>query len=155
MCVPANRSFLPRFLVLTQGSLLIFPRRPNNRSFNELSDLKSDILALVSLPKPKIQSIMSSSAENNPWTSETSQRKDSINGSDPVSSTTNQGDGSKHDDSSPSPEPTGNGPRHTTDATSDKGLIPVSMEEERGRLGEPYMVNEDREFCKLFFETKN
>ncbi len=54
--------------------------------------------------------------------SETSQRKDSIKGSNPVSSTTNQGDGSKHDDSSRSPEPTGNGPRHTADATSDKGL---------------------------------
>lgn len=48
-----NRSLFVRFLVLTQRLLLIFPRRPNNRSFNDLSDLKSDILALVSLLKPK------------------------------------------------------------------------------------------------------
>lgn len=97
---------------------------------------------------------MSSSAEDNPWMNETSQRKDSIKCNNPVSSTTNQGDGSKHDNFSPSPGPTGNGQRHTSDAASDKGLIPIFMKGERGRLGEQYMVNEDREYCKLFFGEK-
>lgn len=68
-----------------------------------------------------------------------------------MSSNTIQGDDSRHGHFSPSPDSNGDGPRHTSGSKSDKGLIPVFTEEERERYGEPYMVNEDREFCKLFF----
>ncbi len=74
---------------------------------------------------------------------------------DPISSNTTQGDHSKYDDSS-NRDPDGNEPRHTEDSTSDRDLISVLMHGECEGLDEAYMVNEDREFCELFFgeETK-
>ena len=95
---------------------------------------------------------MSSSNDNNPWASETSHGQGSTDDSKPSSSKSTNGERSRNDSNAlPANVPDADGSRHTADATSNRGLIPIHLEDQDGKLDVVYMVDEDRAYNNLFF----
>ena len=104
---------------------------------------------------------MISSIHDNPWSDETSTGGGSITGSSLLPRKTNdenpnEEEANKREDlpkRNTFPRRTSNkdGPIHTEDSTSDRGLIPADTEIVERSLDLEYMANEDQAFAEIFF----
>ncbi len=97
-----------------------------------------------------------SSVHDNPWSDETSTGGGSTSGSSLLprktnEEKTNEGEDLPKHNTFPRRTINEDGPIHTEDSTSDRGLIPADSEIVDKSLDPEYMANEDHAFAEIFF----